>query len=37
MKNFDPVTFNREKWSDKKNTKNHHPLACENQHQFCNF
>ena len=36
MKNFDPVGYNRNKWSDHKNTKNN-PPSCTKAHSFCNF
>ena len=36
MKNFDPVSFTRDKWSDVNHTKNK-PASCSKAHSFCNF
>jgi hypothetical protein len=33
MKKFNPVDFNRERWGDKTNTKNHPPQCTE--HKYC--
>ena len=36
MKNFDPIGYTREKWSDPKHTKNR-PVSCHKDHSFCNL
>lgn len=36
MKNYDPVSFTRDKWMDNKHTKNK-PHSCNKAHTFCNF